>query len=558
VSDANVLTGQGTESPVGTLDSITYRGAEKEEYKTHTGAAIRPIERGLPKIVESLCPECLRVIEARLYADEGKVWMAKKCPEHGPFKEIYWSDVEMYLEAENWFFGEGKGLINPQIADGKECPHSCGLCNEHVSHTALGNIDLTNRCNLNCPICFANSNKKGYIYEPSYEQIVSMLDVYRGLRPVAGRVVQFSGGEPTLHPRFFDIIRKANEMGFSHVQIASNGINLAKPEFAERAAEAGLHTVYLQFDGLNDEAYRKTRGRALSEVKLKAIENCRQNTIRIVFVPTIVRGINNSEVGEILKFAIQNVDVVSGISYQPVSFTGRIPQEERDAYRYTLPDLAKDIEAQTGLVRAKNDWLPLCCTSPFSKFFMAVRGHDTVNITCHPHCSLGTYIWINSDESDRIATATALPKFMDVRTMLTAMNDLAYETRKARFKSFKKISAFNKIRDAFSQKDAPPGLTFTKFLEPLNGLMDKSVGRGRNGRGTQWKALLVGGMHFMDRYNYQVDRVKRCVIHYSAPNGKLYPFCTYNSGPTFRDRIERSFSMTDEEWRAKNASPQRS
>jgi uncharacterized radical SAM superfamily Fe-S cluster-containing enzyme len=331
-------------------------------------------------------------------------------------------------------------------------------------------------------------------------------------------------------------------MGFSHVQMASNGINLAKPEFAERTKEAGMHTVYLQFDGLDDKAYTQTRGKPLSEIKIKAIDNCRKNNIRVVFVPTIVRGVNNHEVGEILKFAIQNVDVISGISYQPVAFTGRIEESKRLEQRYTLPDLARDVEEQTGLVRAKKDWFPLCCVSPFSKFFMAVRGHDTVNITCHPHCSMGTYVWVNSDETDRLATATALPKFMDIPGMLQDMNKLAFETKKSRFKSFKKISAFNKIRTRFSADNAPEGLSFKKFLEPLNGLMDKSVGRGREGRGTQWKALLIGGMHFMDVYNYQVDRVRRCVIHYATPEGKMYPFCTYNSGPAYRDAIEKKFA----------------
>ena len=552
MSRSDVILSQRDSAPLGSLETIVSKGASEEELKTHTGANIKPLERGLPKLVDSICPECLKVIEARLYADEGKVWMAKKCPEHGPWKELYWSDVDMYLDAEKWFFGEGKGLMNPTVMKDKECPHSCGLCDHHASHTALGNIDLTNRCDLSCNFCFANSNKAGYIYEPSYEQILSMLEAYRHLRPVAGRVVQFSGGEPTLHPRFFDIIKAANDMGFSHVQIASNGLNLSKPEFAEKAAQAGLHTVYLQFDGVSDETYRKTRGRALAQIKFKAIENCRQFNIRIVFVPTIVRGVNDNEVGEILKFAIRNIDVISGISYQPVAFTGRVPYEERLQQRYTLPDLAKDIEKQTGLVRARDHWFPLCCVSPFSKFFMAVRGHDTVNITCHPHCSLGTYIWVNSDEEDRLASATAIAEFMDVRGMLTDMNDLAFKTTKSRFKSFKKITAFNKIRSRFIPERAPKGLTFTKFLEPLNGLMDKSVGRSRNGRGTQWKALLVGGMHFMDSYNYQVERASRCVIHYSAPDGRLYPFCTYNSGPVFRDKIEAQFSMTKEEWSKKN------
>src|SRR5512143_370839 len=218
---------------------------------TYSGVPTDNITKGLPKHVESICPDpgCGQVIMARLFAEDGKVYMDKTCPQHGYYKDLYWSDVELYHKAESWEFGDGKGLSNPNTHR-EVCPRDCGICQSHTSHTALGNIDLTNRCNLTCPICFANANVTGKLYEPSKEQVMDMLRLYRNEQPVAGRLVQFSGGEPTIHPDFLEILRGARDMGFSHIQVASNGIKFADPDFTMRAAEAGLHTIYLQFDGV--------------------------------------------------------------------------------------------------------------------------------------------------------------------------------------------------------------------------------------------------------------------------------------------------------------------
>jgi 7,8-dihydro-6-hydroxymethylpterin dimethyltransferase len=194
---------------------------------TYTGAPIKPLQKGLPKQTESLCPECKKVIPADIFADGGKVVMAKSCPDHGQFRDIVFSDVELYLKMEEWNFGDNLGLSNPQVEGGTTCPDDCGLCSMHTSHTALANVDLTNRCNLTCPVCFANANVAGYIYEPDLEQVRTMLNTLRGERPVDGRVVQFSGGEPTIHPQFFQILSMAREMGFTHIQAATNGIELA-------------------------------------------------------------------------------------------------------------------------------------------------------------------------------------------------------------------------------------------------------------------------------------------------------------------------------------------
>jgi hypothetical protein len=506
---------------------------------TFTGSPIEPLEKGLPKTTQSICPECLKLIEARLFEEDGAVYMEKTCAEHGEYRDKIYSDARLYLKMEQWEFGDNRGLENPAIADATRCPDDCGMCSMHTSHTVLSNLDLTNRCNLTCPVCFANANVAGYLYEPSFEQVTGMLEGLRAQRPVPNRVVQFSGGEPTLYPRFMDVLRKATELGFTHIQAATNGISFADLEFAQAAKEAGLHTLYLQFDGLSDDIYLRTRGQRLMEIKLAAIENCRQAGLKIVFVPTIVKGVNDHQLGDMVRFAIDNIDCVSGFSFQPVAFTGRINRRDLEAKRFTQSDLAHCISDQTGMTDTYNDWFPLSCTSPFSKLLSALQTNQRPNLTSHPHCAMGTYLYVDPTSKK----AVPITRFFDVGAMLRDIDLLARKAQGARIKLFSQISAWNSLRKHFKPQFAPPGLTFERFLNTLQGMTDHSSGRGKGDGTFTYKTLLVAGMHFMDAYNYDINRVKRCVIHYTAPNGLVYPFCTYNSGPCFREKIEKQYSV---------------
>ncbi|HYE24012.1 MAG TPA: radical SAM protein [Clostridia bacterium] len=511
---------------------------------TYTGGPIRPIQPGLPKQTQSLCPECSKVIDARIFEENGKVMMEKSCAEHGEFKDCVFSDVKLYLKMEQWQFGDMKGFQNPAINKGAEskCPDDCGMCSLHTSQTALANVDLTNRCNLTCPVCFANANAAGYLYEPDMDQVKVMLKALRDERPVDARVVQFSGGEPTVHPNFIEILALAKEMGFSHIQAATNGILIGSSlEFAQKCKDAGLATLYLQFDGVSDDIYRKTRGEPLLDKKMQCIENCRKVGMKIVFVPTIVKGLNDHQLGDILRVAIENVDTVSGISFQPVAFTGRISRHELEEKRFTQADLAHGLSEQTGMFDKYDDWFPLSFVTPFSKLIAAIEQRGVPTISSHPHCSLGTYMFV--DEKTR--TAVPVTKFIDMPAMLQDIEELAQKTEKSWIKSkyYRGVQAWASLRKHFKAELAPPGLTFEKFLDTLQGMTNKKLGRdGMDGTFT-YRTLLVAGMHFMDHYNYDVERVKRCVIHYAAPDGKLYPFCTYNSGPTYREKIEKQYSI---------------
>jgi uncharacterized radical SAM superfamily Fe-S cluster-containing enzyme len=181
--------------------------------------------------------------------------------------------------------------------------------------------------------------------------------------------------------------------------------------------------------------------------------------------------------------------------------------------------------------------------TPFSKLLSALRGEGTTHLSCHPHCSVGTYLFVDQNRK-----AVPVTRFVDVGPMLQKMDVLARKAEKSTLQVFNKIKTWNMLRKFFHEERAPEGLTFNKFLQTLQGMTDKRYGRGDSeASGYTYKTLMVAGMHFMDSYNYDVERVKRCVIHYAAPNGRIYPFCAYNSGPVFREKIEREFSIPFEE-----------
>jgi len=501
------------------------------------------LQKGLPKKTESLCPECKKIIPATIFDQDGRVIIEKTCPEHGKTSDVYWSDTELYLKAEKFAY-DGVGVEDPAIPHATVCPNECGLCNLHLSHTCLANVDLTNRCNLKCPICFANANAAGYVFEPSFEEIVDMLQMLRDERPVPCTAVQFSGGEPTIYPRFLDVIKKAKELGFAQIQIATNGLRLAQEEdFARKCAEAGLNTIYLQFDGLRDDIYLNSRGRPLLDVKLKAIENVRKTPKHssIVLVPTIVKGINDDQVGEILRFAIRNMDVVRGVNFQPVAFTGRISMEEREKNRYTLTDLVHDIDSQTGYVK-KEDWYPVPAVVPISTLVSTVMGQNKVTFTSHPHCGLASYLFVRDENN-----VLPVTRFIDVERLFADLYEISKKAEGSKTKLPSKVKAVNALRRSIIKDNLPPGLSMTKFLKMMSTVFSDETKEGL--AEFSWNMMFVGGMHFQDNYNYDIERVKRCVIHYATPDKRIIPFCAYNGGPTYRTEIEKKFSIPLEEWR---------
>jgi hypothetical protein len=446
----------------------------------------------------------------------------------------------MYLKAENYAH-DGTGVSNPQTTAKLPCPDNCGICDKHLSHPALGLIDLTNRCNLECPICFANANAAGYVYEPSFEKVTNMLKMLRATRPVATPAVQFSGGEPTIYPRFLDVIRVARDLGFAQIQVATNGLTLArKPEFAQQMVDAGVNTVYLQFDSLDDKNYIEARGRPLVKMKLRAIANCRATKPRplsVTLVPTILNTVNDDQVGPILKFAIENNDVIRAVNYQPVSFTGRIAKESLSKQRFTLPDLVERLKRQTGII-TEDDMYPVPCVTSISEFVSVLTGKPKVNFTCHPHCGIATFLYVEDG-----GRAIPITRFVDVEGLFKELDRITVKAKGRKLTALQKLKLL-KLSRYIDKTKAPSSFKLTTLLKSMLARGDKE-----GLRPITWSTIMVGGMHFQDSYNYDIERVKRCVIHYATPDGRIIPFCTYNGGPSYRIAIEKKFGVPLAEWR---------
>jgi len=481
------------------------------------------------KETRSICPECFKVLDAIIFEEDNKVYIKKECPEHGKFQDTYWSDYEQYQRAEK-FRHDGDGLDNPRTKMEKNCPLDCGICPQHKSHTGLAIIDVTNRCNLKCPVCFANAATAGYVYEPSKEQVIAMLENLRRNDPVPATALQFSGGEPTIREDLYELIRAAKELGFRHVEVNTNGIRLAHSvEYCRGLLEAGMSTLYLQFDGLTPEVYEFTRGKDLLQSKMKVIENCREAGLNsVVLVVTLIKGVNDHQLGDIIRFAADNFDVIRCVNVQPVSLCGRLPEQEREKMRITIPDFMKAVEEQTDGKIKVSDFYPVPTVVPISKAIGALKDRRYVEFTAHPHCGMATYVFIEDGEMVPITRYGNVEKFIGSMDKIYEEASKGHKTRaKMRLLSALRHTKFGLLR---------------KYLWPI-----LKTGSYESLGELHRKMLLISSMHFMDPYNFDLERVQRCVIHYAVPDGRIIPFCTMNS--IHRAKIEEELSIPLNQWR---------
>ena len=485
------------------------------------------------KKTKSLCPECFKPVDAEVYDENGKIWIKKDCPEHGHFNNTYWSDSKLYKRVGE-FDPSIKSIDNPQVNKDMGCPNNCGICSDHETSTVLGLIDVTNRCNLKCPVCFANAAVSKKLYEPSYEEIRQMLRNLRDLKPISTPAIQYAGGEPTVRKDIVDLIKLAREEGFSHTQIATNGLRLARKEsLTQELADAGLNTIYLQFDGITEEPYVYNRGKNLLPQKIEAVENCRKAGLGIVLVPTIVKGVNDQQIGDIIRFAIKNIDVVHGVNFQPVSFAGRTPQDQVEEQRITIPDFINLVEKQTDEQLHPDDFYPPSAVEPVSHFIGSLEGKEpSAILNCHQHCGIATYIFIDNGK------IIPITDFIDVDKFLEILDEGAQRIDDGGFGIKKRVllAATKKIPDIIDRDKTPESIEIKKVL------FDVFKDRSYEALGTFHKnSLLISCMHFMDPFNFDEDRVKKCVIHYAVPDGRIIPFCTMNS--MYRQEIEEKFSV---------------
>jgi uncharacterized radical SAM superfamily Fe-S cluster-containing enzyme len=482
---------------------------------------------------KSLCPHCHKVIDADVYEEDGKILMKKSCAEHGDFNDVYWSDADLYKKFAQWSLKDDEtsaGIQNTELIKG--CPFDCGLCPEHKSSTMLALIDLTNRCNQHCPTCFANAAVAGYLYEPTMEQLAGMMKLLRSEVPPC-HAIQFAGGEPTVRENIIEIVKMARDLGFSHIQVATNGVAMAKSvEFCHELKEAGLHTVYLQFDGVTEEPYKILRGYPALKPKLTAIGNCWQGKIKsVVLVPTIMKGVNDDQIGDIVRFAAKNLHIIKGVNAQPISFEGRMDEAERNNGRITIPDFIRLLEEQTNGEISRESFYPVPFVLPISYFIEAWKDIPQLAFTVHPHCGAATYVFV---ENGKFIPIT---EFLDVEGFMELLIKKADEIAGSRFKNIAKMRKGLEINSALKNF-----IDKSRIPKGLDKTLERVLKKGNREAVAEFqrKSLFIGAMHFMDPYNFDLERIKRCGIHYATPDGRIIPFCTYNA--LYRPSVENAFS----------------
>ncbi len=490
----------------------------------------------LPHETESVCPVCNRVIPAIVYEEDGKIWEKKTCPDHGEFKEIYYEDAKMYHRFRKFAYTWGKlKKFNVDVKD--KCPWSCGLCPMHLSHTNLLNIVLTNRCDLSCWYCFFYAKKGMPIYEPTLDQIKAMLKLGREERPVPANAIQFTGGEPTMRDDLPEITKMAKDLGYEHVQLNTNGIRISRDlEFFKRVVESGTNVLYFSFDGITPKTNIKNHWETPF-----VLENARKiGNVGIVLVPTVIKNTNLNEVGGILKFGLNNIDVVRGINFQPVSLVGSMPKEEREKYRITIPGVAKALEEQTNGTVSMDDWYPIPTAAILGEFIYRLTGNQYW-MSAHFACGAATYLFLT--KNDEVLPIT---KMIDIDGFLEFVKEKSSELENGKNPALVKAKLMINLPKFIDigQVRKLGGLDVAKLIYNAFIKADYSaLGEFHK------RTLFLGMMHFQDPFNYDVERVRRCVIHYATPDGRVIPFCTFNVFPeVYRDAIQEKFSIPWNKW----------
>jgi uncharacterized radical SAM superfamily Fe-S cluster-containing enzyme len=479
----------------------------------------------------SVCPVCLKKIKAQVVERDGKVVILKECSKHGSFNDIYWSRADIYHQAETF--------KKPSPAPFQDnCPSGCGVneCPNHLSKTVMSVIDVTNECDLRCPICFANASEPPDLYKPTLKTIREMLNFLKkqDLPPLA---VMFAGGEPTVRDDIVEIVQMAHDLKFM-ILLATNGIRMSKdPELVKNLKKAGLNIVYLQFDGFTDSCYEKLRGAKLLPNKLRLVELCREYDIEIILVPTLQGNINDNEVGDMINFAARNVDIIRGIVFQPMAFTGRTAEYVSRKDRIDNSLLAQRIQEQTEGMILEVDLFPVSVMVPPLKVMNSFLAKVWPPFTPTPYCGLWNWILVSKRGNHIYTPINRFLKFDKFMSNLKVLNQLIENGKIGKIGIYLRLffAAFRSLDWMKVQREAGLFNAIKTLVKIHTDPSYDSLGYIRR------RLLLIGCMAFMDPYTFDVERAHHCVIHYTTPNNRLIPFCVYNM--FYRSQIEKQFSV---------------
>lgn len=433
----------------------------------------------------SLCPECLERVEAKIIFEDGKVYMLKRCPEHGRSKVLIATDVEYYKRIRNY----NKPSEIPQkfnTATHYGCPYDCGICTDHEQHGCLTIVEVTDRCNLTCPTCYAASSPTHGRHR-TLEEVVQLLD-YAVDNEGDPDVLQLSGGEPTVHPQFFDILDAAKERPIRHLMVNTNGIRIAKDrEFAKRlAGYMPDFEIYLQFDSFRKEVLESMRGTDLRQVRMKALAHLNEFNLSTTLVVTLQKGLNDDEIGDILEFAMEQ-PCVRGVTFQPTQIAGRLDHFDPSKDRITLTEVRQAIIDQSDIFEP-NDLIPVPCNPDALVMGYAMK--------------LGGEVF-------------PLTRWVDPQELLdNSRNTIVYE-QDDRLKThlLKMFSTGNSVEVAEAE------------LHELMCCLPRVSTPSNLGYDNLFRVII---MNFMDAYNFDVRAVKKSCVHIVHPDGRLIPFETMN------------------------------
>jgi 7,8-dihydro-6-hydroxymethylpterin dimethyltransferase len=441
------------------------------------------------ELTRSICPECRRVIDGHVLIRDNKVYLRKRCPDHGNFEGLIYSDAEQYTSSSKF---NKPGTIPlafaSQIKEG--CPHDCGLCPDHQQHACLGIIEVNSACDMACPLCFAEAAPG---FNLTLEEVEDILDRFVATEGNP-QVLQFSGGEPSIHPEIIPMMRAAQARGIPNVMLNTNGKRIAADDrFLAELAEVRPN-IYFQFDGFESETFRIIRGEPdLLATKMRALDRLAEIGCTVVLVPAIERGVNEREVGRIVRFGLDH-PAVKGINFQPAFHAGRHTRHD-PMQRMTNPDIIGLIAHQTEGLFRQTDFVPVPC--------------------CFPTCNSVTYAYIDEERN-----VTPLPRLLKVDDYLDyisnrVMPDLGAEIRRALegLWSSSAVLGSEKVAREFAFSCSACGL-------PDGGL---DVNRMSD------FIFMIMLQDFMDPWTFSQKNLMKCCKEFLLPGGKQIPFCAYNT-----------------------------
>ncbi len=434
----------------------------------------------------SICSTCLRRVEGNLIIKDESVFMDKWCPQHGRERVLIADDAAYYRMARERFIKppELPERFNTERRWG--CPYDCGLCPEHMQHSCLTLIEVTDHCNLRCPICYADSGP----HRPGFRDMATIERMLDAIVANEGEpdVVQISGGEPTIHPEFFAILDAARARPIRHLMVNTNGLRIAKePEFAARLADymPGFE-LYLQFDSLRDEVHQELRGARLADIRRRALENLNRHDISTTLVVTVKKGLNDGELGEIIDFALQQ-PCVRGVTFQPIQHAGRAEGFDPATNRLTLTEVRRRILEQSAHFKPA----------------------DLIPVPCNPDCLAMAYAL---KLGDQVIPLTGL---IPEETLINAgRNTIVVERDEALREQVFKLFATNQ---------SPEGQACS--LSDLLCCLPKIEAPAELGYRNVFRVLI---MAFIDAHSFDLRAVKKSCVHIAQPDGRIIPFDTFN------------------------------